>query len=903
MDSRNKNKLSMKRTIRLLGDLRRSARKLTFTGLTMAIGAATIQAQSVLYPNSSADALKRAFNFGSSVSTDGNYLAVGDYQANGLDQSGHLVAGSGEVTLFVKQNGTWVFKQRLKPRRLQDNIDYCFPNNFHFDNSQNRETLFGLTVVLKNDLLLVSSPRARKLGNTNVTEDGIVYAYRRNASTGFYDVVTNMSEISDVVNGGRFSDNGLKFNGTYIAINSSSNVGSIGPWTSLHRYTGSSFAKVRSYLGSKSAAITSNHILATNNGTSLLFEKYNTSNNTATVVNVPSIFSTLSSGFGLLESDGSTIVASTATGLRVFEFTNDAFLRSYDINTPFGLSFDFPTDPGLGNFAGHITIKEGKTIHVTTTGGALQFNFDPIQKMYIYATTIWNGLSSGTSNNLALSNTELVIGRPSDGTLPRLSASDESCPSSTSTALRGSHGATSVLPVTSPCAQNYEPNETSASATAFATNSTVYAGIATNGDKDYYKLVLTNAGTIKLWLGNLEADYNIELYNATNNRLAFSQNTGTADEFITFSAPAGTYSVYVYGQNGVNSNTACYKLNNTVIYPCNTAFEPNEGLSTATAFNLNTTVQSSIATVGDQDFFKIVTTSRGNINLSLTNLFIDLDLELMDNTGKVIAASRLGGPSNESIASFYVIPGTYYVRVFSYFAQLSDINCYNLSSSFVVGNCTDNNETNNTLAQAKALFFDKSATVFGNVNVTGDEDWFTFTTNTFSGTNIQVKLSELVSDFDLDLYDMNGVGLTASVNGGGFDEKINWANSVPATYYVKVYGFAGNTNAQCYMLSINTANTVFARLEETEATVEKESPSAGMTMIPNPAISGESVELTINGNKESTKVRVLSLSGVMVSEQDLSIHGNKATLSLSNIQPGMYLISAGDVGNAKLLVK
>ncbi|HTF80574.1 MAG TPA: hypothetical protein VL947_02575 [Cytophagales bacterium] len=48
---------------------------------------------------------------------------------------------------------------------------------------------------------------------------------------------------------------------------------------------------------------------------------------------------------------------------------------------------------------------------------------------------------------------------------------------------------------------------------------------------------------------------------------------------------------------------------------------------------------------------------------------------------------------------------------------------------------------------------------------------------------------------------------------------------------------------------------------------------------------------------------MLNLNGIAVAEQTLKVDNHTATLDLSDILPGMYLIDAGIAGNTKLVVK
>jgi len=117
-----------------------------------------------------------------------------------------------------------------------------------------------------------------------------------------------------------------------------------------------------------------------------------------------------------------------------------------------------------------------------------------------------------------------------------------------------------VVPPT--CTDNYETNETIATAKTIPVNASITAKIGSSTDKDYFKFSTTAASPkVKINLSSLPADYDVRLYNSAGTQIGISQAGGTNAEAITYNTAttAATYTVYVYGYNGVSS-TACYSL-------------------------------------------------------------------------------------------------------------------------------------------------------------------------------------------------------------------------------------------------------------------------------------------------------------------------------------------------------
>lgn len=112
------------------------------------------------------------------------------------------------------------------------------------------------------------------------------------------------------------------------------------------------------------------------------------------------------------------------------------------------------------------------------------------------------------------------------------------------------------------CADQYEPNNTNATAKVIPVNTAFTAQIATSTDKDYYKFSNTSATrAIKVDLTTLPFDYDLKLYRGTA-LLGTSEAAGTTSEQIIYNTNtvSSTYVAYVYGYNGASSNTQCYTL-------------------------------------------------------------------------------------------------------------------------------------------------------------------------------------------------------------------------------------------------------------------------------------------------------------------------------------------------------
>lgn len=188
------------------------------------------------------------------------------------------------------------------------------------------------------------------------------------------------------------------------------------------------------------------------------------------------------------------------------------------------------------------------TLNWGAVSGASSYN---VQLRQVGTSTWGTGTATGTTTGatglVASTQYEFQIQAVCSGTLGSFSAS----------------GTFTTTGTTGSCSNTYEPNNSrSTSLPLTATNQDLFSQIATSSDVDWYRFANSSAArNIRIDLSDLPADYDVDLYQ-NNTRRGRSQNLGTNPEVITYNttATASNWYVYVYGYNGANSNTQCYKL-------------------------------------------------------------------------------------------------------------------------------------------------------------------------------------------------------------------------------------------------------------------------------------------------------------------------------------------------------
>ncbi len=110
------------------------------------------------------------------------------------------------------------------------------------------------------------------------------------------------------------------------------------------------------------------------------------------------------------------------------------------------------------------------------------------------------------------------------------------------------------------CPDNYEPNNSSNSASSIPLNTVINGLIPTADDQDFYFFTLPTTSNVSITLNNLIFDYDIKLQKQDGTVIGFSASSGKSDENITKTLLAGTYFVRIYGFSGAFSPNNCYGL-------------------------------------------------------------------------------------------------------------------------------------------------------------------------------------------------------------------------------------------------------------------------------------------------------------------------------------------------------
>ncbi len=330
-------------------------------------------------------------------------------------------------------------------------------------------------------------------------------------------------------------------------------------------------------------------------------------------------------------------------------------------------------------------------------------------------------------------------------------------------------------------------------------------GFTTGGvrnTKDIYNFTVDEQSTFNLTLDGLSGNANVTIVDENGDRLLSSSNRGRRAESITETLEPGNYAAEIFP---VGNAKARYFLSMDAV-----ATEGlGEGEAPETAFDLNLGVPvrervGDVKTDGSrntQDYYKIILSETGELNLNLDNLQRNADLELVDSDGSTVIADSTNSGRDSEVISEVLDAGEYFALVD---IQSGGATRYKLTAEVdpITGDTTD---PNGTLASATFLGtfgVDELTTSdtkigFKENGVVDENDYYQF--NVDETEDVFIVLDRIDQDANLELLDSNGALIERSA-GSSNSESIE-ATIDAGQYFLRVY--PGSETVQTdYSLSI-----------------------------------------------------------------------------------------------------
>lgn len=182
---------------------------------------------------------------------------------------------------------------------------------------------------------------------------------------------------------------------------------------------------------------------------------------------------------------------------------------------------------------------------------------------------------------------------------------------------------------------------------------------------DFYRFNISSRGSVGITLSGMTSDADLRLIRDRNNNgrvdsgevLATSILAGTQIDRIVRDLEAGTYFIQV---NRFSGNTN---------YTLQTQFQPDKGGDTllgASQISVGPTTLTFSDRIGGadaNDYYRFSLAATSDLQLSLSGLSGNADVQVLNANGTVVASSTASGTLNEAIAR-QLDAGTYYLRVF-----------------------------------------------------------------------------------------------------------------------------------------------------------------------------------------------------------------------------------------------
>ncbi len=520
-----------------------------------------------------------------------------------------------------------------------------------------------------------------------------------------------------------------------------------------------------------------------------------------------------------VESYALSILASPPAFPDRFE-PNDSFATATDLGTVEGdLSVgDLTIDPGDLDFFSFETTGTG------AAGDQVSISFPGTDETLGLTLFDADGMEVGTSEAPGSTSQSVSLSGLAAGTyVASVSGSNDL----TSEEYSLSVTATAPPPPPPPTGDPFEPNNTFPTRTNLGsiTQSTAFEGLAiTPGDNDFLSFTLTETGqegdSVSILFDNSQGNLNLQLFEGT--RFVAISGSFTDNETISLEGlEPGEFTLRVFGLNF--SSNPRYDVAFTIAGSDNGGGDPvigpdtledNDSLATATDLGtLNDEVvdlDNLTLEPGDPDFFRFETIGDGGFDDQVTITFQDtgglLDLALFQEDGTLVANDQ-GTGSTRFVDLEGLPPGVYVARV------TDTAGAGNPSYSLTVdapgapvGIQPDGFEENDTLETAAAIGTLNTAQLTAMLTdltvEAGDDDWFSVALDFAAGAQVDVDLSFIHGDGDVDLEVFDETGQLLAFSESITDGESASFTAETGTAFIRVFGFDGAENPD-YDLSVS----------------------------------------------------------------------------------------------------
>lgn len=372
-------------------------------------------------------------------------------------------------------------------------------------------------------------------------------------------------------------------------------------------------------------------------------------------------------------------------------------------------------------------------------------------------------------------------------------------------------------------ATEVEYNDSLADANAIELNSTTKGQIAINGRYDFFKMVISEPGRLKLDMTSYMQYYTLEVINADGMSIwqadekEWNGNTGYRNDAYDIDLETGTYYIKVTGYQYYDyfyyTSTGNYTLKSSFVACNGTEVEENDSLETANAVALNSTTKGQISINDRYDFYQVELPTSGRLNLNMTVYFKNYTLHLYDESGTELwyadhkEWNQSAGFRND-IYNLDLEAGIYNIKVTGYrYAEYDPATgTYELKNKFTSANATEV-EHNDSLADGNSIGL--TSITKGQIAINDPYDFYEVVMP--KSDKLKINITSYMQYYTLHIYNEAGTELWTQERkewnaAAGFRSDEYYVDLPAGTYYIKVTGYRYNSydaSTGNYMLLLN----------------------------------------------------------------------------------------------------
>jgi hypothetical protein len=288
------------------------------------------------------------------------------------------------------------------------------------------------------------------------------------------------------------------------------------------------------------------------------------------------------------------------------------------------------------------------------------------------------------------------------------------------------------------------------------------------GDWDYYRFNLSEASDIKVALGGLSANADMQILDASGKILSTAAQKGNTAENLNQKLASGNYFVAVYSADG---GSTAYSLNLSSS-PSDFA---GDTASTARQVGIGSLSRDWVGSTDSNDFYTFSLAKQTNLDIYLEGMGANADLQILNQQGQLVVESKKTGSATERIRQDFAA-GQYTLKVNSVDSQST---FYNLRVE--AGDRVGNNMLQSTTLSPTSSGVQAQDWVGGMDQC----DFYKF--DVAQSSTVKLDLTGLAANANLEIRDTTGKVIASSKNAGTTAESISQTFE-KGTYYAVVLG-------------------------------------------------------------------------------------------------------------------